>query len=68
MTEKQLLAVVRNCESIYDRERGREETASGKEYREIIGSLENENLHSLALLLNHYHFTGARVYIKGLFA
>lgn len=68
MTYKQLLAVIRQCESIYDREQGRAGTANGNEYREIIGTLENENLHSLALLLNNYHFTGARVYIKGLFA
>lgn len=70
MTYRQLLVIIRRCEAIQERaaEQGKEDPArTDPQYREIIESLVNENFHSLALLLEQYHFTGARTLIKGMF-
>ena len=71
MTYKQLFVIIRKCEALLDRagEKGISDPArQEKEYRDIIAQLEGENLNSLALLLAHYHFTGAKMLIKGMFA
>lgn len=71
MTYKVLLTLIRRCESLQEQEaqKGNSDPAHQPgEYKDVLDVLENENLHSLALLLEHYHFTGARVYIRGLFA
>ena len=71
MTYKVLLVLIRRCEALHDKaaEQGINDPArTDKEYLGIIDSLVNENMNSLALLLEHYHFTGARMLIKGMFS
>ena len=67
---KKMLALINQCEAMQERaaEQGQPDPArTDPEYQGIIDGLVNENCHSLALLLEHYHFTGAKALIKGLF-
>lgn len=67
---RDLLAIINQCEALQEQaaEQGRHDPArTDPEYQGIIDGLVNENFHSLALLLEHYHFTGAKALIKGLF-
>lgn len=71
MTYKQLLVIIRKCEALHDKaaERGINDPArNDKEYRGIIDMLTNENYNSMALLLEHYRFKGAKWLLKGMFA
>lgn len=67
MTYKQLLTVIAKCERLYSKAGYRSDAVTGKEYKKALDTLVNENFHSLAILLENYHFEGARTYVKGMF-
>lgn len=71
MTYKQLINITRKCEALHDQAAEKRISDPARQpgaYKDVIDQLTEENLHSLALLLANYHFTGAKTLIKGMFA